>query len=467
MTQVRFMNTYKNIGLDELINSTEGYFFLELSTSNNTGKKLDVCKIESETYYILGGTYFSPYIYNLVQDSHVNGIQLDTTWSILQQYVTSIPTIIISGVGIPIGFQFGLVEDIPIYINFFEKFEETFGFKINDYITIAQSDQGGPLISAVSDLGMDHIFCLRQVLVSLKTSKFSSQIGKLVSAVSEKDLNDLMSQYNEAWKDLNEDDLGDLRKYLSKVGLTYTDNQLKILDPYKWESCSMQKRVAFKMPSCTNQIESFHGHLNATIPRRNSFYSSIKRLIDEIIQRTDNFFTNFQQNYKRYQRKIKNIIKSTPDEIIALLIHDYETKIDDQTCKCGESILISSTLDAHIPCSHLYHLGDKFPDIDPPEITLKNTFQDHLVFEYDINTIAQVHIDMDYYTKIRNYAYRTIKRYSHSKSKNEINEFVQSRLKFDENPEKFILGNPAKVFSVIDEGIRFFYRAKKDKNPIL
>lgn len=165
----------------------------------------------------------------------------------------------------------------------------------------------------------------------------------------------------------------------------------------------MQKKVAFKMPSCTNQIESFHEHLNSAIPRRNSFYSSIKRLIDEIIQRTDNFFTNFHQNYKRHQRKIKSIIKSTPDEIMTSLINNYETQIDEKTCKCSESILISSTLDAHIPCSHLYHLGDTFPDIDSPEITLVNTFQDHLVFEYHINTITQVRIDIDYFIKIRNY----------------------------------------------------------------
>lgn len=79
----------------------------------------------------------------------------------------------------------------PFILIFFEKFEEKFGFRINDCITIAQSDQGGSLISAISDLGMDHI--LEWII----------------------DFNDLLSQYNKAWKDLNEDDLGNLRKYLS------------------------------------------------------------------------------------------------------------------------------------------------------------------------------------------------------------------------------------------------------------
>ena len=98
--------------------------------------------------------------------------------------------------GIPIGFQFGLFEDAPIYNDFFSRFEKVFGFKINDYITIAQSDQGTALVSAVEKLNMRHIFCLRHLLVSLKKSKFKSQISKLVSVVSNKDYDELKQQFD-------------------------------------------------------------------------------------------------------------------------------------------------------------------------------------------------------------------------------------------------------------------------------
>lgn len=49
--------------------------------------------------------------------------------------------------------------------------------------------------------------------------KFSSQIGK--------DLKDLISNYNEAWK------------YLSKVGLTYQDKNIQVLDSKKLDLGSM------------------------------------------------------------------------------------------------------------------------------------------------------------------------------------------------------------------------------------
>lgn len=84
---------------------------------------------------------------------------------------------------------------------------------------------------------MEHIFCLGHVLLSLKIPKFSSQIRK--------DLKDLIANYNEAWKDLDENDLSDLRKYLSKVGLTYQDKNIQVLDSKKLDSCSMLRRVGF------------------------------------------------------------------------------------------------------------------------------------------------------------------------------------------------------------------------------
>lgn len=295
---------------------------------------------------------------NLAQDNLVSCIQLDTTWSVLQQYVTSIPTIIVKGVGIPIGFQFGLFEDAPIYNDFFSRFEKVFGFKINDYITIAQSDQGTALVSAVEKLKMRHL------LVSLKKSKFKSQISKLVSVVSTKDYDELKHEYETNWKTLDIDDVNELNKYLSKIGFVFKDKKIKVSDSFRWENCSMQKRAAFKMPSCTNQIESGHGHLNAAIPRRNRYFSSIKRLIDGIIKRNKNYFINFHQHYANHKRKILNIIKAISDEIMTSAIQHYETDPEKQICKCGESI--SSEMDVHIPCSHLLHFGIEFPEIEAP-----------------------------------------------------------------------------------------------------
>ena len=108
---------YSSIGFPELEQTCEGYLHLELVTNNNTGHQLDKIQIDQQQLYILSATYLSPFAQNLVQDNKINGIQLDTTWSILKNYVTSIPTLICQNVGIPIGFQIGLHEDTSIYTN--------------------------------------------------------------------------------------------------------------------------------------------------------------------------------------------------------------------------------------------------------------------------------------------------------------------------------------------------------------
>ena len=248
---------------------------------------------------------------------------------------------------------------------------------------------------------MRHIFCLRHLLVSLKKSKFKSQISKLVSVVSNKDYDELKHEYETNWKTLDIDDVNELNKYLSKIGLVFKDKKIKVSDSFRWENCSMQKRAAFKMPSCTNQIESGHGHLNAAIPRRNRFFSSIKRLIDGIIKRNKNYFINFHQHYANYKRKIRNIIKAISDEIMTSAIQHYETDPEKQICKCGESILISSEMDVHIPCSHLLHFGIEFPEIEAPKLKYKNTFQGELIFEYNINSTPKIQIDTDYFVRIK------------------------------------------------------------------
>ncbi len=138
------------------------------------------------------------------------------------------------------------------------------------------------------------------------------------------------------------------------------------------------------------------------------------------------------------------------------MIVDYKTDINEKVCHCGQSNLMSSMMDIHLPCSHLYYLGEKFPSIVTPVIGFKNTFLGELVFEYNINTKHKIQINVDYYSRIRTYVYKMIKRYSKNNDKEKIKKFVNQKLPFDETPTKFVLGYPAEIFTVIDEGIRSF-----------
>lgn len=84
--------------------------------------------------------------------------------------------------------------------------------------------------------------------------------------------------------------------------------------------------------------------MNAYTPRRNELLTSIKRIIPEIIDRDHNFKSNFHQNILSYQRKIKSIVKYTPEDIINEMIHNYETNMNENSCNCGDSLLISSMI---------------------------------------------------------------------------------------------------------------------------
>ena len=87
----------------------------------------------------------------------------------------SIPTLIICNIGIPIGFTFSIVEDTFIYKNFFDTFQNSYGFKIKDYIKVIESDKGKPLRSIVKREGFQHLICLRILL------SFTWKIAILIS----------------------------------------------------------------------------------------------------------------------------------------------------------------------------------------------------------------------------------------------------------------------------------------------
>ena len=171
---------------------------------------------------------------------------LDTTWTILNHYVTSLPTVIVHNVGIPIGFSFSLTEDSDIYNEFFYHFKNVYGYNIPDFISVVESDQGKALKKAVEDQNIQHLCCLRHLLVSLGTSKFSEQIGNLVSCTSNIDYQELKRLYENSWSSISDiDELKILNKLLAKVGLTLLNGKIEIEDANRWVEVSMQIRPSF------------------------------------------------------------------------------------------------------------------------------------------------------------------------------------------------------------------------------
>ena len=365
----------------------------------------------------------------------------------------------------PIGFTFALTENEKINDDFFVRFENIFGFKLTSRVHICESDQGTALLASVEKHGMVHLSCLRHLIVSLKTNTFSEQVSELIKCQCTKDFETLVANYSQSWASLrDENQKAELENILEKVGLGMIGGTVTVVNEHRWKQVSMIERVKYKMPSCTNQIESFHGHLNYYTPRRNEFWHSIKRVIDMIIKKNENFEERFKSNYSAYKRKIKNIIKHRPNDIMISMIKYYETDAEKKTCNCGEASLISAMLEMPIPCSHLHYLKIEFPDILPPKVSLENKFNGELFYEYKLHKSKRIPIDQNYYTKIKKYAVNTIRRFSHNKNQKEISNFINNKLPFNQTPTTFVLGYPIELITAIDDGIVLFSNSKSGDN---
>ena len=223
------------------------------------------------------------------------------------------------------------------------------------------------------------------------------------------DFNNQRKIYRNSWKNITDaKELALLNKYLNKAGLQFANNDILIIDQLKWSEISMLERPAFQMPSCTNQIESGHGHLNEQTPRRNDIWHSLKRVIEEIHKKCNNYEENFFHNYVRYKRKIRYRKNRTPDDVMNAQIKYYHTVKETMSCDCGEARLMSKMLKTALPCSHLFSLGVPFPEIQPPKIERFNRTGGELFVEYKFIKSEEVKIDHDYYTGIRNHVYKQI-----------------------------------------------------------
>lgn len=152
-----------------------------------------------------------------------------------------------------------------------------------------ESDQGKSLKSFFDKNNIENIVCIRHLLSNLRKKPFGFQISAIVKCRCQLDLDrslyhfsnefqHFLLQYKE--QNAKENDTDKKKKYdemkkvlndlLEKVGLCFTD-QIEYQKEERWNQVSLFYRIQRAMPSKTNSLESSHGHLNETIPRRHNF----------------------------------------------------------------------------------------------------------------------------------------------------------------------------------------------------
>ena len=448
---------------EKFITNNQGFFKFIISERNISDKDMISLQHNGKTYSILGGIYISPFSKSICDEQNkgiVDGLLMDATWKTINCYVTSILMMSVCNVGIPIGFSFGPGETKELYSMFYDAFEDVIHIDLKKYVI--ESDGGSALTAITVEKGQFQLMCHHHYLRGLKTTEFSQQIGAITSCKCKIDLEILLKKYSEefATYENDEEKFALIQKTLATCGMHFNcaSKKIEIFNEDQWKAVSLIKRADYKMPTTTNALESSHGHLNARIPRRNDFYSSLSRLITFIIDKTHNFNKAYSTNFHRAKRKITDA--SSPFFNPQLEKESLQYESTRETCKCGETTILNNMMRTNLPCSHMLHKGAKFPEEPEIELFLENCFHD-FVIKYEEKQRESSNKINDLNASIKNKAAATIRKFTKCKNLKIITPTVK-QFNIDEET-MFVSKMPLSFYSEVSNGIHKFHDYRKKK----
>jgi hypothetical protein len=287
--------------------------------------------------------------------NQIDGLIMDTTFTVLRLFYTAILVAVSHNVGIPVALSFGTHETVELYDSFYTAFS-SLGIDLRQYIL--ESDQGAAL-KAVGQRHPRHLFCLHHTLKSLdkKCGRFAPLIGNLLRVRSHEELGLLMRLYTPDFANVYQgggapDDLPQLERCLKKVGLAMQGGKLSYAgnSPDRWNQVAMIGRIGTGMPSTSNTIESLNGHLNEVTPRKNAFWGSLHRLAEMFTKKIGTFQSCWRHNFRYEVQKARRRFRFIPHERMTREITFFQTEAD--RCLCGETVLGCRMFGQDIPCSH-------------------------------------------------------------------------------------------------------------------
>jgi hypothetical protein len=314
----------------------------------------------------------------ILRNSEANMIcclMMDTTWSIMRQYVTAIMVAVSNNTAVPLAFAFGRVEDSGLYQMFFSIFYEIFQIDLSDYIL--ETDQGSALVKFARDHAFRQRFCLRHFIANLKDHTFAVFVYHLIKTRTETEFRTLAEgqrpQLHQLIQGMGDDGLSRANKEFKKAGLLvqYEPGEdrptVTVFDASRWLQVCCITKINECIPMTTNCLESINGHRNAATPRRNCFWSAMTRIAGMVGQSIGNFPTSVRNNFNNTTRKAVSLAQSIdPNEMDAQCIY-YRTSTAPERCDCGLFNYFTGMFHRVTPCCHLIHKGVARPRMcDPP-----------------------------------------------------------------------------------------------------
>ena len=200
---------------------------------------------------------------------------------------------------------------------------------------------------------MKHLVCLRHLLKNLDSSPYSFHTKQLLKTATKTDYDSAVNHISQIFRKAIEKERNnqnnkksiksaekEIKKVLNKIGLFYSYelNIIGIKDIKRWEEVSLQYRPMLKMPSTTNSLESYHGHLNKLTPRRNNFYSALCRLSCNLTNHHKNYLKRIKHNYEYLKRSICKGYKSTDAQRMKSEIEFFNTTLTECQCSSTKSL---------------------------------------------------------------------------------------------------------------------------------
>ena len=431
---VNFCNTFINIKkIDSITNlkklqlETEGTLYLKI-VDHKEGDPFFKIEYQNDDKSIFSGVYISPYFSSVLIENRdlIDGIMMDTTWKVIPNYVTCILIAESHGTGIPIGFVFGKSEDKYLYQQMYDISDE---MGIDLRLFIVESDQGSALRSVCCN-NVLHLVCLKHFITSISKQTFGWELENLIKAKTTKELNILIDCYSDIIREMDNDKKKQAIKTLNKAGLTYS-GAIEIQNHARWAQVSLERRIELSnMPSTTNSLESLHGHLNESLPRRNNFWASLFRLIKLCSIDKTYLQKKIKHNFNRAKYNSVCRLKALSDEEMNDECIYYNTTVDQ--CECTEQLINSKLHRIPILCSHRISKGAIQHDFVDVDFNFTKNKEGTLDIKY-IN-IPRATVDpkydpetMTFYEKL---AVANIKRYVGVVDKEEIKEYVHRNISY-------------------------------------
>jgi hypothetical protein len=140
-------------------------------------------------YSIINGCWVNSHALGVLQNREENliwCIMLDTTWSVLRQYVTAIMIAVSRNTAIRLDVAFGRVENFELYEMFWSIFEREFGRGLSSLILVF--DLGSGLWKFARRHDFRQRICLGHFLAALKGDTFSVFVHYLVKVCTDYEL---------------------------------------------------------------------------------------------------------------------------------------------------------------------------------------------------------------------------------------------------------------------------------------